>query len=77
MDDSQRPLPARYRHVRRRGFMPCCVTSVLASQRLTRPGSELQCRVCQAILVVDDAGAWCYEGVVAMLRLSAQPRKPA
>lgn len=75
MDDLQGTLPARYRNVRRQGFMPCCVASVRASKRLTTPGSQLECRVCQATFVVDEAGSWCHQGAFAALRLSAQQSK--
>jgi hypothetical protein len=60
MDPSQTALPARERHIRRRGLLPCCFESVNLSQRLTVPMSQLQCRDCQAILQVDLAGAWTW-----------------
>jgi hypothetical protein len=56
-------VPAMYRHIRMRGLMPCCFDSVGTSRRLTRPGAQLQCQVCQAVMTVDDAGAWCWEEV--------------
>jgi hypothetical protein len=52
--------------------MPCCGASVVASKRVTRPGSELQCRVCQAIFVVDVAGCWCYNGNLTTLTQTSQ-----
>ena len=36
--------------------MPCCVVSVQTSKRLTRPGSEFQCPVCQASYAVSSGG---------------------
>jgi hypothetical protein len=72
MQDFQGPLPAHLRHLRRSGSMPCCVASVQASKRLTRPGSEFQCQVCQAIYVVDDAGCWRHEGSATTLTLSSE-----
>ena len=72
MQDFQGPLPAHLRHLRRLGLMPCCVASVQTSKRLTSPGSEFQCRVCQAIYVVDDAGCWCYHGALSTLTRTAQ-----
>lgn len=73
MQDLQGALPAQYRPLRRLGLMPCCGASVVASRRITRPGSELQCRVCQAVYVVDVAGCWCYHGKLTTLtRISHQ-----
>ena len=56
-------MPAMYRHIRRRGLMSCCFESIGTSQRLTYPGAELQCHVCQAVLAVDQAGAWRWQEV--------------
>ena len=72
MQDFQGPLPANFRHLRRLGLMPCCVDSVRANKRLTRPDSELQCQVCQAIYVVDAAGCWSYQGALATLTRSSE-----
>ncbi len=30
---------------------------------MTQPGSQIQCHVCQAVLAVDDVGAWCWQEV--------------
>jgi hypothetical protein len=60
MDDPLGTMPARYRPVRLPGLLKCCVESVQASGRLTGPGEQLQCHVCQAVLEVDQAGAWCW-----------------
>ena len=76
MQDLQGPVPAQCRHMRRLGLMPCCADSVLASRRLTNPGSEFQCRICQAIYVVDAAGCWCYRGALTTLARARQPQKP-
>ena len=76
MQDSQEPVPAQFRHVRRLGVMPCCLDTVLASKRLTRPGSEFQCRVCQAIYAVDAAGCWCYHGALTTLTPTGQRQEP-
>jgi len=62
-DDPLGPMPAMYRHIRMRGLMSCCVDSVETSRRLTGPGAQLQCHICQAILAVDEAGAWCWQEV--------------
>ena len=43
--------------------MSCCVESITTSRRLTYPGAELQCRTCQALLTVDQAGAWRWQEV--------------
>jgi len=59
--DSGAAVPARYRHVRLRGLLRCCVESIEASERLTRTGSQMQCHVCEAIVMVDDAGAWRWQ----------------
>lgn len=59
--DSGAAVPARYRHVRMRGLLRCCVESIEASGRLTQAGSQLQCHVCEAVVVVDNAGAWCWQ----------------
>ena len=76
MQELPEGLPARYRPLRRLGLMPCCGASVLASTRITRPGSELQCRVCQAIFVVDAAGCWCYRGALTTLTRTGQDHQP-
>ena len=60
--DPNGAMPARYRHVRWSGLLPCCVASVLACERVTRPLSELQCRKCQAVMLVDGDGAWVLAG---------------
>ena len=60
--DSGAVVPARYRHVRLRGLLQCCVESIEASGRLTQTGSQMQCHVCEAVVVVDDAGAWRWQG---------------
>ena len=51
-------MPANYRHMRLPGLLKCCMQSIQASGRLTRPGTQLQCHVCQAVVEVDQAGAW-------------------
>ena len=61
-NDPRGTMPAKYRHVRRTGLLKCCMDSVQASGRLTGPGAQLQCHVCQAIVEVDEAGAWVLGG---------------
>lgn len=55
-------MPAQLRHIRRGGLLPCCIESVHRSHRPTVLGSQLQCGVCEATLVVDEAGAWTWTG---------------
>ena len=51
-------VPANARPLRRLGVLPCCVGAVQRNSRTTRSGSQMQCPVCLAVLVVDTAGAW-------------------
>ena len=37
-----------------RELLRCCVESIKASGRLTRTGSQMQCHVCEAVVVVDE-----------------------
>ena len=67
------PIPAMYRHIRMRGLMSCCFDSVGTSKRVTQPGSQLQCHVCQAVLAVDDVGAWCWQEVTFLDDSPAAP----
>jgi len=59
--DSGAAVPARYRHVRLRGLLRCCVESIETSARLTQTGSQMQCHLCEAVVVVDDARAWRWQ----------------
>jgi hypothetical protein len=75
--DPHRAMPASYRHIRLRGLMPCCVESISTSRRLIRPGAQLQCHICQAVLAVDEAGAWCWQEVTFLGDRPAIPKRSA
>ena len=58
MDDHLLGGVTLYPTVRLPGPRKCCIESIEASVPPTELGARLRCPVCQAVLVVDHAGAW-------------------